>query len=177
MFVYVILLELKQAILIPKISISFQNFVMIKAKELRVGNIVQIGEAEPVPITVFNISDTGINQKEVYDEDFPDADPTIDLWLFEYVHPIIITVDWLAKLGFTSINAKTKNLVWVLDDSTDISEFSLISDEINTPLHLYFSYNLGHKEIRKEIKYVHQLQNLYFAIIGQELPVSTKTVQ
>ncbi len=64
----------------------------------------------------------------------------------ETIKPIPLTEEWLLKFGLMSI--KTELGFWNNGDA------------------IYFSYGF---EKSIELKYVHQLQNLYFALTGEEL--------
>jgi len=84
--------------------------------------------------------------------------------------PIPLTEDWLVKfgykryesdgvVGFEYSNPEEKT-VWY-----EKGRYSIVQWGSNTPF--YFSSNL----LRVELQYVHQLQNLYFAISGKELTI------
>lgn len=71
----------------------------------------------------------------------------------ENYKPIYLTEDWLEKFGF-----KTDDIIWVKDEiqiGHYKSGFYLCSGTL--------------LRLSKKIKYVHQLQNLYFALTGKEL--------
>lgn len=70
---------------------------------------------------------------------------------------IILTECDLIKLGFEEIKP-------LENDVHKWSTYSKNGVHIDLP---YFEFNI--EEISKEIKYVHQLQNLYFALTGSEL--------
>lgn len=140
----------------------------MNTRELRVGNLFyMINRQAPVhlptevALTVFSIEPFRIKahlatsnvlrltNKRIFDVDASD------------ISPISLTVDWLSKFGFKYDGP-------ILDDRyTKDGEFSLryagnsfcfhVEDEIND------------NSIDIEVSYVHQLQNLYFAIKGKEL--------
>jgi len=68
-----------------------------------------------------------------------------------FVKPIPLTEEWLLKFGFKSVNGYP---------------FKMLCGYIKIRNGIWFFkyYNLD-----IELKYVHQLQNLYFALIGEEL--------
>jgi hypothetical protein len=83
-------------------------------------------------------------------------------WNFDYIKPIPLTEEWLLKLGFECI--------------LDIS-YSFPKPYDNLELSYYGSIN-GFKKgwvinklfgLSNGIKYVHELQNLYFALTNEEL--------
>lgn len=84
---------------------------------------------------------------------------------YKYVHmfePIPLTEEWLIKFGFkiSKYGFPTKNNFQV--------------GHVTTDENYQFEYSLGTigKWILKDIKYVHQLQNLYFALTGEELTLT-----
>ncbi len=77
----------------------------------------------------------------------------------EYIKPIPLTEDWLLKFGFDLINNEyhqSRNhdlkLHWTVNKNKMIPEFN------------EKRFVTGY-----DFKYVHQLQNLYFALTGEEL--------
>ena len=136
---------------------------MIDTKELRIGNLVT---TDGLVSIVLEVRDNGayLSVKEA------------QYGAFRHMHsndimPIPLTPEWLRKLGFTTLDAEVDIEVWGLDDNSNGEEFSIISDGLDTPMPLFFAYDLGYREIKKEIQFVHQLQNLYFALTGEELTV------
>jgi hypothetical protein len=132
-------------------------------KELRIGNIIRATATEKDGILTSRVTAiiaSGLRKnsiKEIHHE-------TIDgQWLgitnIEIVSPIPLTAEWLERFGFEiDENGYTKEEVHVKcrDDKSVIYWDS----EINRfPL-----CHTGHK-----YEYVHQLQNLYFAMTGEEL--------
>lgn len=79
----------------------------------------------------------------------------------ELVKPIPLTEDWLIKFGFE--NDETTSYRWYKDDYE----------------HHLFAIDIDDKEIRLhddlwlsiKCEYVHQLQNLYYALTGIELTI------
>ncbi len=71
--------------------------------------------------------------------------------------PIPLTEEWLVKFGF-------KRFPWGL-----VKENLLFRDDIRNPCkELWLEVGNGY---RVHIKYLHQLQNLYFALTGEELTI------
>ena len=121
---------------------------MINAKEIRIGNLVE-----------YRITDKLDERKEWWEVSEIDADDIH--WLSkvdtkdEDFKAIPLTEEWLLKFGF--INDKV--LEFYRNDFTD----STIIIDYN------FICLLGYSHVK--LKYVHQLQNLYFALTGSELTV------
>lgn len=112
---------------------------MIKANELRIGNYVSTEVDEFISID-------GTNKYRIIIEG--------DYVSEGYVNPIPLTEEWLLKFGFTKHG---------FDDPLDLywCHPNLIG-AINERC-LIYDYS------RLKIQYVHQLQNLYFALTGEEL--------
>ena len=132
----------------------------MKASELRVDNLVNY---EGRVCEVITISQNG--DLELAYLDRPPSDPFIltELDILE-IEPIPLTEDWLIKLGFD----KERNA----HDTTDLYIHDIISlsnkgDYFSCAIHTLLTYPLPTK-----IKNVHQLQNLYFALTGEELTLT-----
>ncbi len=69
--------------------------------------------------------------------------------------PVQITKNWLLAFGFREDNGFFKN---------KINEIELVNI-----LDKYFNMQYSGTKIKIDIKSVHQLQNLYFALTGEEL--------
>jgi hypothetical protein len=118
----------------------------MKPQELRIGNWVLMDNE---PTRVESISDNAINL-------FSD-------WEF-YFKPIPLTPEILDKAGFRKINYYEGNAFGLeISDSHELvcneRMFWLACDDS------FYNEPLDH------IKYLHQLQNLYFALTGEELNI------
>lgn len=126
---------------------------MIKANELRIGNLVYQYRYEKAQKenTISQIRRTKVFFINGASECFKDIDP------------IPLTEEWLLRFGFNS-KYKSVHTHW------NIKSFGIeqASDEdengnsIPVRQEFYYAFTI-------EIKYVHQLQNLYFALTGEEL--------
>lgn len=120
----------------------------MEAKELRIGNWVNWTKPENKPTfeRVYILSMDDIN------EDLP-----------EFYDPIHLTPEILEKAGFQTYD--------------DIKKLDVESDfgcELTYEKGHLFFYDCDGGKIGKEIKHIHQLQNLYFALTGEELPIDLK---
>jgi hypothetical protein len=123
-------------------------------KELRIGNLVQGEPMEVNNITtdVFQVTGEGIRHIE------------LKTWKPKPIH---LTEEWLEKLGFEGcrIAFKLNNcfrtivLDWADNNEYFVDYHEQIDDEV-------YTVNL------QKIKYVHQLQNLYFCLCGEELKIN-----
>ena len=76
---------------------------------------------------------------------------------YETVRPILITNEWLVKFGFEKKNIINENHYKINSDLTYIIDYNFLT---------FRGYIL-----KDHIKHVHQLQNLYFALTGEELEI------
>ena len=131
----------------------------MKPNELRIGNIVLKDDEEIIvdPYDMINL--------QTYDL------INVPIELNEY-SPIPLTEEWLIKLGFTNMeNICWQRYVqkkWVNFDNGffffrvmkhSFAWWFILEDETNTERGI----NMG------DIQYIHELQNLYFALTGEEL--------
>lgn len=132
----------------------------MKAQELRIGNLIQYKTVK--------------NPVEVIGTDFETNYVKIkgSFALIDYTfEPIPITKEWLLRLGFTeseSIWKGKKNILGIQisnNETLDYEKAEFFIAGIN-----------GHKVVTlwNSPKYVHQLQNLYFALTGEELEIKEK---
>jgi len=117
----------------------------MKATELMIGNWVKF-KVNKTPNTIESINFSGVCTLD-----------KIGVVMVDGLKPIPLTEEWLIKFGFQ-------------DNTIRIGEMQIIFDED------YGSYYLGdEQEIGLnpdlEIKHVHQLQNLYFALTNEELTI------
>ena len=141
----------------------------IQASELRIGNFIGMN-LEEYPNNFFTSLEIGETMK-VYDGLITLKGAAIKRveTSFMYVddfEPIPLNEDWLVRFGFENV-----------DDEIDYSEFVLnyVTIEGNgsdkqEPFH--FVLGVDYRERKTEIKYVHQLQNLYWCLCGEELKIN-----
>jgi hypothetical protein len=118
----------------------------MKANELRIGNLLR-DKVSKTELEVIELYENNIITKVIDRSKFPLKDG----WGIEYIP---LTEEWLLKFGFDKKGNKGK-------------------------LNVILSGNFGYKNgktyfnswviLESQPKYVHQLQNLYFALTGEEL--------
>jgi hypothetical protein len=128
---------------------------MINANELRIGDwVIEKGNIKQV----YSISNH--NAKD-----------------YSKIEPIPLTIDWLANFGFLKSNLKRHcyiNLyyrIWLNDNrllGAKYKRFYISHISENR-----FSLDVGGRKYI-DIKYVHQLQNIYFSLTGNELTTTLK---
>jgi hypothetical protein len=139
------------------------------AQELRIGGLVTINNPgfhpgmKGVPVKVCGITPTlGLLRENTYTVGLVSLTDreniTVPLYsqYIEYIEPIPLTEEWLRRFGFA--NGEKENF-----DFTRNMQLRILGYEAD-----YNGLWIG------EIEYVHQLQNLYFALTGAELQFKEK---
>ena len=122
----------------------------MKANELRQGNIVDKGIIHWIGF--FN----GIPSVGVLENEYDSFTKTVKL---KSIKPIPLTEEWLIKFGFV------KSLdYWVISNKGFFVGVTL--KEVIYPM-----FDIDNPMLIKTLKHVHQLQNLYFALTGEELTI------
>ncbi|WP_312306205.1 hypothetical protein [Chryseobacterium sp.] len=130
----------------------------MKAKDLRIGNLlrdkVSKTELEVTELTRGDIVTYVIDRSKY---------PLKEGWAIE---PIPLTEEWLLKFGlkggFKAIDRYENKILRI--DFNSIQDLALwISEDEDTTNEMDTVFNL------RNIKFVHQLQNLYFTLTGNEL--------
>jgi hypothetical protein len=135
---------------------------MINAIELRIGNLVSIGTEDKKLLAVEKIGKTGINgclvRHEYMDSEGVVSEPTFEKIKFEDLQPAPLTTDIILSA------VEQAGGVVIIDRNT--FTISIAGVEITWPLD-----DKGGIAPHSKHKYVHQLQNIYFALTSQELEV------
>lgn len=128
----------------------------MNTNELRIGNLVNISEEDKVI--------TGIMKGGVYFGEHGFCANIID-----FIQPIPLTEEWLLKFGFEHHKAD-KSDVYKLNKFI----YAVYVNEGKFKGKRFFNVlNISFKDFER-LKYVHQLQNLYFALTGEELKLKDK---
>lgn len=137
---------------------------VLKAEELRIGNWVKVPSGygkvatiEPYDNNLFggviaNDNDSVWERKGSYDKD---------------IEPIKLTPEILEKCNVEQIK-KIADLLIIVNGP---SETKLIEEEDKFTVTCYQSWGVSLIDTGKTIQYVHQLQNLIFALTGSELEI------
>lgn len=129
----------------------------VKANELRIGNWVNIGyDCNVVRIDEFGATLNTYNGVK-------------DLLYFHQtdIRPIHLTKVWLEKLGFVNNGLEFSNC-----NIYEKGDYRLLINKDHSGI-----VSFTHRQISPpstqmvEVLYVHQLQNLYFALTGEELTI------
>jgi len=123
----------------------------MKIAELRIGNLLKSNQSN----TICEVN--GLSEDEIT------ANSLTSIWdefKYDQVEPIPLNEEWLLKFGFIkSKEGFYKNFIDLAFN--DIFKYWIVAeyDEIDGQGHLF----------RTKINFIHQLQNLYFALTEQEL--------
>lgn len=136
----------------------------MKAQELRIGNWVLIPNSLEDEIIIPTIDKRVLAiQRDgllIHSSPHESKDYVVPL---KHTMPIPLTEDWLKKFGFEK-DSHFKNRF-----SIDIIEGEKLLLILHINIHSKeFEINAGHKTLCV-LEYVHQLQNLYHALTGEEL--------
>lgn len=127
--------------------------------ELRIGNLIDLGNRIAKIVEIGHLSCVVVDLEETQD--------TIED--YERVKPIPLTEEWLVRFGFdfrgvnstmgyTSTQCVFNSFLIFYNTHSGMGYTTVGEDE--------FCYH------NTKIKYVHQLQNLYFALTGNELTIT-----
>ena len=123
---------------------------MIQAKEFRIGNLVHIVDplAGFVEAEISAGAICDISEMERLGKPMP------------YI-PIELTEEWLLRFGFQK-DKKGRLQYFCLFDENLVVKFTLMTIDFST---------IKANGCKLDVKYVHQLQNLFYALTGQELEI------
>ena len=91
-----------------------------------------------------------------------------DLEINNYYQPIPLTEEWLLKFGF---ELKEESFQDTLLDTFMFHKDNIVDVEFSDKHKLLYWHDNYTNVYHQEIKQVHQLQNLYFALRGEELTI------
>jgi hypothetical protein len=113
---------------------------MLNSRELRIGNIIDLGIVAGV---------------------YPSTEDIYNIWLHnglsfstDQLSGEVINEEWLVNFGFEYNN----DVFWLRSGKNILFQFKLSG-----------GFNFHWKDYNQNIQYVHQLQNIYFALTGEEL--------
>lgn len=135
----------------------------MKSTELRIGNYIEKNGC----IATVEIINGEVDEIFFLGEDFYYSDHAKD------IDPILLNEEWLVKFGFKKMYEENKDGRILRDDwFFKVDDFLCISIESDFSLAIcsdeHFSDTVAPSTY---IKYVHQLQNLYHALCGEELTI------
>lgn len=126
---------------------------MIKAKELRIGNYLYVPGLDRI-VRVTSIYKTHFVCEDQHGVRFEES------IRFNY-EPIHLTEQWLLDFGCEEL----------VDFYDDVEKAFSYKDHYVILVDGEWFFGLEHQDFHTKIKYIHQLQNLYFALTGEELEI------
>lgn len=141
----------------------------MESKELRIGNYINVYDGlRPDKLSMAKVVNV-YGEEELLGCLVKLLDESVHASMHEkLISPIPLTEEWLLKLGFSKMTIKP---LW----RKTIGEYTLESEDFLFDFkskHVYADSGLTLHPIGNETKYVHQLQNLYSALTGQELTLT-----
>lgn len=134
----------------------------MKASELRIGNYVSnIGHGLIRVSEIFQVKIYGIG---VYSSDYTSQRH------LKYTYPIPLTEEWLLKFGF-ELEHEFAN-AYKMYTTKHPYDCSNITYSINEKMLRFSNGQNKGSTLIPYVKHVHQLQNLYFALTGEELTLN-----
>jgi len=128
----------------------------MKASELRIGNYIKL---------MYNYEDYETLQVTLHDLEY------IEKKWADY-EPFPLTEDWLYKFGFVDIDKGDNDYITYTDPNHDY----YLQIDVRRKDGKYSILDNSFDDLRDfsmvDIMYVHQLQNLYFALTGEELTLN-----
>ena len=131
----------------------------MKASELRIGNYLK-NKDEICVVSTINCDDT----IRIFNDDKTQTFGCFALRIFE---PIALTEEWLLKAGFRKVDYEFN--VYELNGVEICFGRGYNENENHFHYAIDFDKGNGYSCLHNAIEYVHQLQNLYFALTGKEL--------
>jgi hypothetical protein len=130
----------------------------MKAVELRIGNYLSLPTRNADIVII----------EEILRDDFIVCNLTTNEWPISDYAPIPLTEEWLLKFGFEQRKIKYQR-------GRHIDYLKYIQSKRTKPdrIIIVFSYDKYYYQgdCFPTVNYVHQLQNLYFALTGNELEI------
>lgn len=138
---------------------------MIKANELRVGNLLLNHEAEPDALAI--VESFWLMEDQWFIEWIDTkTNESIGAWSMEAFSRIPLTPEWLERCGFVDGRINYSYHTRLLIRPYETASQGVFPGKWRVTLIDTVPYSIG-----KQLEYVHQLQNLYFALTGEELNV------
>ena len=95
-------------------------------------------------------------------------------WLVKHYNPILLTEELLIKFGFEKLEFNSEKHGYGCEYVLEIEEVDGFRLEYQNDFSIGIMYNKEQLAITPntdKARYVHQLQNLYFALTGEELEI------
>lgn len=142
----------------------------LSATELRIGNLIMWANTTANHMMIERIeaiNHTEFEGKKQWWVETEDCEGE----LLSYFEPLPLTEEWLIKFGFiVESNEPVNKHLRYCDFSHRTKDYRIYVGG-NIPPTFHYKFNSGAYPELAIINYVHQLQNLYFALTGTELTI------
>lgn len=133
---------------------------MINTKDLRIGNLIQYNPKQVddgVKIIPLKVTSVSVDDKITVDDGFTNLYDSIDF------DPVLLNSEILEKAGFKKLDT-----LWSIKYHNCYKDcyFCLFQPKYGVSFYLRWQYK------RMPVLYLHQLQNLYAALTGEELTIT-----
>jgi len=129
---------------------------MIEAKDLRVNNLIHAHAQDPVEVVVETIGHEGVNFHDLREGVVYDYE-------FQELSGIPLTAEWLENFGFEAYSG------WFYRNDKLVIEACLSRPEWSVRIRTSEESSI----YLRNIKHVHQLMNLHFALTNTELTLKS----
>lgn len=141
---------------------------MLRITELRIGNLVSVLNKDEARVV------TSLNVQKVRDGFYKtigfgiDKDGFADSYLEELIYPIPLTEEWLLKFDFSVRDSSTCKQ-WYIGFNEISNDWLFDLTWLESPELINAPNAPFYRNGRHTIFYVHQLQNLFYCLTGEEL--------
>lgn len=153
---------------------------MVEPKELRIGSLVYPGNFlhDNEIVSVLEIFKGSYDQYEIrFSAKDASGQPYTPSALVEKCNPVPLTSEWLERFGFEKHEDLPPSYKIPNIDGWPIFVEGVLIDYVDGKIQsqaMCFSVQVQMEYEIAKVQYVHQLQNLYFALTGQELELKPK---
>ena len=141
---------------------------MIKAKELRIGNLLT-HDARTCSVT--SLIENGESNYDIETRFVKGGEVRFNSIIYVGLEPIPLTEEWLIRFGFVCVCDIDGIHTIRLSESLELCVIT--GSENETRIEKFIASEMSDMEVSILINtnYIHQLQNLYFALTGEELTI------
>jgi hypothetical protein len=144
---------------------------MINYSELRVGNLVETPRGI-YPVGIISYSGIHVQTTKLHPTMLPFPNSTgFGMYHVEHLNPVPISPEWLEKFGYSKEGYNYRESHFVDGRITFNSFFGTKPNEFWIKPTSTDGRTMSNDHLYAKIQYVHQLQNLIFALTGEELTI------
>lgn len=147
----------------------------MEANELRVGNFISLYRSpQDKEMSIGKIRSIYYSPM-VYESYVAELHDGFVVNVEKGINPTPLTEEWLLKLGFKEISfTEDRNRDWYKMFEIDNTSEIISLNYYTKTNYCRFNFDIGYGNKYLDLYYVHQLQNLYIVLTGEELSLKTK---